>query len=284
METGDHLKAKERLEESMVLLRKLTFEAPLKKTNATRGDQCLFRIQMFGPVRVFYQEKELDAACWRTVKVRHLLAYLAHQNKPVSTDQIMEDLWPDLDTQRASALFHTTLYYLRRLLQQFSAEELIIRGSKRYQLRPGRILNNRFEFEAKATSVLGKPMTKALAEELEAATQLYSGDYLQDLDYQWVIPVQEEMKQLYTESRQKLAVYYLKKAMYSRSVLHLKEIMKLKPYSEEIVQLLLTNYAAMGDQLAVKKEFTAFTAMIAEELGIKPSFELVEFYKEISMV
>jgi DNA-binding SARP family transcriptional activator len=72
--------------------------------------------------------------------------------------------------------------------------------------------------------------------------------------------------------------------MYSRSVLHLKEIMKLKPYSEEIVQLLLTNYAAMGDQLAVKKEFTAFTAMIAEELGIKPSFELVEFYKEISMV
>lgn len=307
-ETGEHLKAKEHLADSMVLLEKLNFEASYNlKGNSTvldllasikrgdfgsktetvhreRADQSQFRIQMFGPIRVFHCDKEIGASCWRTVKSRHLLAYLAHQDQPVSTDQITEDLWPDLDPQRASALFHTTLYYLRRLLQQFSAEELIIRGSKRYQLNSEMVLSDRFEFEAKATSVLGKPMTKALAEELEAITQLYSGDYLQDLDYQWVIPVQEEMKHLYIELKQKLAAYYLQNAMYSRSVLHLKEIMKLKPYSEEILQLLLTNYAAMGDQSAIKKQFTAFTAMIAEELEIKPSFELVRFYKEISMV
>ena len=307
METGDQLKAKERLEESVALLGKLAFEAPLKKSNVSvlgtiasikrgdfglkpeavhreRIDQCLFRIRMFGPIRVFHQDEEIDAACWRTVKSRHLLAYLAHRDQPVSTDQIMEDLWPDLDPQRASALFHTTLYYLRRLLQQFSDEELIIRGSKRYQLRPGMILSDRFEFKAKATFALGKPMTKALAEELEATIQLYTGDYLLDLDYQWVIPVQEELKNLYIELKQKLAIYYLQNEMYTRSVLHLKQIMDLKPYSEEILQLLLTNYAAMGDQLAVKKQYTAFTATIAEELGMQPSFELVRFYKEISMV
>ena len=69
---------------------------------------CLFRIQMFGPFRVFYKNKEIHASSWRTVKSRDLLAYLAHRGKPVSTDQILEDLWPDLSTDKASAVFHTT--------------------------------------------------------------------------------------------------------------------------------------------------------------------------------
>ena len=80
-------------------------------------------------MRVFHREQELDATSWRTVKTRDLLAYLAHQDKPVSTDQILEDLWPNFDPDKASALFHTTLYYLRRLLQQFTNKEIIIRGS-----------------------------------------------------------------------------------------------------------------------------------------------------------
>jgi len=275
LESGDHTQARRRLANSVKLLKKMEVETSEK-------DSYLFRIQMFGPIRVFHGEHEINVAMWRTVKSRHLLAYLAHQNKPISTDQIMEDLWPYVDPDRALALFHTTLYYLRRLLQQFTNKEVIIRGSRRYQLRPGSILIDRFQFEETAHLALEKETTAALAEQLEAAVSLYRGDYLEDLDYQWIAPIQEELKNLNMELRQKLAVYYLQNKIPSKALLHLHHLMALNPYSEKILKLLLIAYAEKGDQAAVKKYYAAFARNISEELGLQPSSEMEKFFANLS--
>ena len=275
LESGDHKQARRRLANSAELLKKMDVET-LEK------DSYLFRIQMFGPTRVFYRGQEINVARWRTVKSRHLLAYLAHQDKPVSTDRILEDLWPYVDPDRALALFHTTLYYLRRLLQQFTNNEVIIRGSKRYQLRPGSILIDRFQFEETAHLALEREMTPSLAEQLEAAVSLYRGDYLEDLDYQWIMPIQEELKNLNMELRQKLAVYYLQNKIPSKALLHLHHLMALNPYSEKILKLLLIAYAEKGDQAAVKKYYAAFARNISEELGLQPSSEMEKFFANLS--
>lgn len=248
------------------------------------GNSYFFRMQMFGPLRVFHHYEEIKINSWRTVKSRDLLAYLAHQDKPVSTDQILEDLWPDLNPDKASALFHTTLYYLRRLLQQFTNKEIIIHGSKRYQLRPGSILIDRHQFEEVAHRVLGKTMTTALANELETVAALYRGDYLEDLDYQWVIPSQEELRNININLKHELAVYYLKNKMYSQALVHLRQIMAKNPYSEDVLRLLLTTLVRMGDLLAAKKQYAVFVRTLFKELGIRPSFEIRAFYKELCAV
>lgn len=305
MEIGDRGEAKERLENSAALLRKMNLQEPLLekgsnvalrairsmkrekiglKQEAVYREETvsyLFRIQMFGPFRVFHRNEELDATSWRTVKSRDLLAYLAHQDKPVSTDQILEDLWPNLNPDKASTVFHTTLYYLRRLLQGFTDKEIIIHGSKRYQLRPGSILIDRRQFEEVAHSDLKKTMTGALANELETTATLYQGDYLEDLDYPWVIPVQEELKNINSELKQELAVYYLQNDMYSRALIHLRQLMAIKPYSEEVLRLLLTALARMGELSALKKQYAVFAQTISEELGLQPSSEIMTFYKEL---
>ena len=258
----------------MGLVNRVDVETPEK-------DVCLFRIRMFGPIRVFFGGQEINVAWWRTVKSRHLLAYLAHQDKPVCTDQIMEDLWPDVESDKALALFHTTLYYLRRLLHQFTKEEMILRGSKRYQLRPGTILSDRIEFEETVHLALEKEMTAVLAEQLEAAVALYRGDYLEDLDYPWIIPIQEELRSLNLEARQKLAVYYLQNKMPTKALLHLQQLMALNPYSESILKLLLTAYAKRGDQAAVIKHYTLFVRNLAEDLGLQPSPAMEKFFANI---
>jgi len=248
------------------------------------GGSHLFRIQMFGPFRVFYHDEEINANSWRTVKSRDLLAYLAHRSKPVSTDQILEDLWPDLNAEKASAVFHTTLYYLRRLIQQYTKEEIIVYGSRRYQLRPGSVLIDRYQFEGAIQRVLGRTMTETLANELETTAALYKGDYLEDLDYQWVIPVQEKLKNINISLKQELVDYYLKNKMYARALVHIRQIMAEDPYSEEALRLLLATLAGKGDLLAVKKEYTAFAKTLFKELGIRPSFETTAFYKELCAV
>ncbi len=307
MENGAHREAKERLESSAALLREMEMEmqalllenssgaalrtiksmerekSGLERKEAYPGEagSYLFRIQMFGTLRVFYRNEELDATSWRTVKSRDLLVYLAHQDKPVSTDQILEDLWPNLNRDKASALFHTTLYYLRRQLQRFTDQEIIIRGAKRYQLRPGSILIDRRQFEEMAHSAMKKTMTGALVKELESVTALYRGYYLEDLDYQWVIPVREELENVNIELKQELAVYYLQNNMYSRAVIHLRQLMSLKPYSEEVLRLLLTALAGMGDLAAIKELYAVFTQTMLEEMGLWPSSEIAAFYQEL---
>jgi two-component SAPR family response regulator len=277
LERGEHIQARGHLSSAMEAL------DLLKRTDVetTAKDSPRFRIHMFGPIRVFHGGEEINAAQWRTVKSRHLLAYLAHQNRPVSTDQIIEDLWPDLDPDKALALFHTTLYYLRRLINQFTQEELIIRGSKRYQLRPGSVFIDRFQFEKSAHFAFGKEITADLAEELESAVSLYQGDYLEDLDYQWIIPVQEELRNLNVELRQKLAVYYLQNKMPAKALLHLQQLMAANPYSETTLKLLLTACAERGDQAAIIRHYTIFAKNISEELGLQPSLEMERFFANI---
>ncbi len=274
LESGDHEQARKRMANSLEFLKRIAVET-------TGKDAYLFRIQMFGPIRVFHGGQEINTAQWRTVKSRHLLAYLAHQDKPVSTDQIIEDLWPYVEPDKAIALFHTTLYYLRRLLQQFTTEEMIIRGSKRYQLRPGSVFIDRFEFEKNARLALEKEMSTELAEQLESTILLYRGDYLEDLDYQWIAPVQERLRNLNMELRQKLAIFYLQNKMPAKALLHLQQLMALNPYSETTLKLLLTACAEMGDQAAAIKHYLAFTRNIAKELGLQPSAELKKYFSNI---
>ncbi len=291
LERGDPKEAGERLENSAALLLKMAKQIMPENISPEKAQPInlengsyLFRIQMFGPFRVFHQHEEIKANSWRTVKSRDLLAYLAHQGKPVSTDQILEDLWPDLHAEKASAVFHTTLYYLRRLIQQYTEEEVIIHGSRRYQLRPGSVFIDRYQFEEVMQRALGKTMTEALAQELERAAILYQGDYLADLDYQWVIPVQEKLKNMNISLKQELAGYYLENKMYSRALVHIRQIMTEDPYSEEGMRLLLATLAGKGDLLAVRKEYMTFAKTLSEELGVRPSFEITAFYKELCSV
>jgi len=69
--------------------------------------------------------------------------------------------------------------------------------------------------------------------------------------------------------------------MYSRAMIHLRQLITLKPYSEEVLRLLLIAFAGMGDLLAVKKQYAFFAQTISEELNIQPSSEIRAFYKEL---
>lgn len=236
-------------------------------------------IQTFGPFRTFYRGEEITTANWRTTKSRDLLAYLAHQDQPVSTNQILEDLWPNHNPDNASANFHTTLYYLRQALNRFSEKDLIIRGTKRYQLRPGSVFSDRRQFEETARRVLREPITDSVIDRLEEAVVLYKGDYLTDLDYFWIIPLQEELKNQYLEIRQRLAIHYLEQQQYSRAITHLHRLITIQPFSEETLRLLMSALAGMGDYQGVKEQYLNFTKTISEELGMSPSPEITAIYK-----
>ncbi|HEX3044423.1 MAG TPA: tetratricopeptide repeat protein [Bacillota bacterium] len=244
-------------------------------------DSIQLHFQTLGTFRVFCRGEEITAVNWRTTKSRDLLAYLAHQNQPVSTDQILEDLWPNYNSNNASANFHTTLYYLRQTLKCFSEKELIIHGTRRYQLRPGSFFNDRRQFEETARRVIREPATDQVIYQMEEALALYKGDYLNDLDYFWIIPFQEELKNQWFALKRRLACHYLEQRQYSWAITHLHQLMAIQPFSEEILGLLMTALAGMGDYQGAREKYLTFAKTISDELGLSPSPEITAIYNDI---
>lgn len=232
-----------------------------------------------GSFQVLFRESQVSAVSWRTVKTRDLLAYLLYRGEPVSKEKIIEDLWPDGDTESVAVIFHTTLYNLRKLFHKAGCQNSILYSGKRYQLQPGSFTSDRQQFqEAVAAGLRAEADPEVAKILLEKAVALYRGDYLEELDYAWLLPQQEYLKRSCIEARLWLAKYYLQKQDYIRAEFHLQVVENYDPFAETVHILLMTVYAKQGNRLAVKNQYHRLQEVLKRELGLEPAPETSRLY------
>ena len=233
---------------------------------------------VMGPFRVFCYGQEITAGQWRSTKARDLLAYLAQINEPVAASRILDDLWPDAERDKAATSLHSTFYRLRQALAASAnasyapPREFILHGGKRYHLAPDSYVTDRDRFEELVLRVAGASnMSGEVIECLEEMVDLYRGDYLIDLDYAWVMPEQERLRQMCHNARLRLARFYLEEKQYSKAVEHARALLQMNPLFEEVCCLLMKAYGALDDRRAVQEQYRALAEAMAEELAIAPS-------------
>lgn len=110
---------------------------------------------------------------------------------------------------------------------------------------------------------------------------LYRGDYLEELDYTWLIPEQEYLKQLYNRARDRLSAHYLDKKEYLQARIHLEHLVRGNPLTEEYCRRLILASAAVGDLKSVSSQYHRLRACLKDELGIAPSKEIQELYSPL---
>ncbi|MCL6588703.1 MAG: hypothetical protein K6U80_01985 [Firmicutes bacterium] len=233
---------------------------------------ALFRVQTFGPLKLLVDGVKPAAINWRTAKTRDLLAYLIHIQEPVEREKIIEDIWAGFEREKAITLFHTTLHNLRQALNRINRHDCLVYQNKKYQLQLENAIIDRRLFEDLNTRSINKELSPGEAANLlEEAVAFYKGDYLAELDYDWVRPEQERLKQIYISARRRLAGYYLEKGEYLNSIHHLQILIDLNPLNEETHCLLMTAYAGLGDWLALERQYQKLTELLKNELGLAPS-------------
>lgn len=236
-----------------------------------------------GPFLISKDDTELASINWRTAKSRDLLAFLLHQGKPVSKDLILEELWPEYDLEKAQSLFHTVLYYLRQILKNIEVPELIVYRNAMYSLQSGFYFDERQQFQEMTTAGLrSETDAKTACDLLERAISLYHGDYLAELDYPWLLPLREKLRNLYCEALLKVAGCCFDEADYQRAINHLLLAIEINPYLEEPYRLLMKTYAAFGDRNMARQIYQKLSTLLKEELGIDPSSETVALYEKLT--
>ena len=281
---------KEVREQAMTILSKLQNTPSASSTEKDHDDhtdpyfllnkEASLKVHCLGPFRVFINGEEVT---WRTTKARDLLAYLFHyREKPVHKDKILEDIWPNSIPERASALLHTNLYQLRKAIKNLPGSHPVNHKSKQYQLEQN-IISSDLDIFLKLTNYTSSDSEVSPEEVpyLEQAVSMYQGEYLENLDYQWITEERERLNQIYLSLLEKLSYYYMKNGELGWAATCLRAILHLNPLLEEMHVLLMKVYSRQGDRMALIQQYQTLCQILDQEMGLEPSPETRNLYYKL---
>lgn len=219
---------------------------------------------------------------------RVLLALLLlNLNNVVSTERILEQLWPNDPTGKERTLW-VYISKLRAVLepgrQAHSSNSVLITKDHGYMLRADRsqLDTNRFEELAAHGSSLLVDDPEQASDVLREALALWRGAALEEFVYddfaQAAAARMEELRLVAIEDKMDADT----RAQRHRQVVgELEQLVRDHPYRERLVSLQMVALYRAGRQADALRAFERYRLAIAEELGLEPSPELRRIEEQV---
>ena len=116
-------------------------------------------------------------------------------------------------------------------------------------------------------------------ENLPQAVELYTGDLLEEVYEDWVVPERERLARLYRQCLLRLIGQCETTGQFPRAIAYAKRYLALDPLLENAHLRLMRLYYAAGNRARVKQQFDQLSALLQEELGIEPLPEIAAAYQ-----
>jgi two-component SAPR family response regulator len=116
----------------------------------------------------------------------------------------------------------------------------------------------------------------------QKAVDLVHGPYLSEVDAAWPMEERERLGQMYVSALEELAHLYLNANQLDRCLSTCQMALAQNRYNEEIYQVEMRVYAALGDRASVVRRYQASKAALKEGLGIPPSQETESLYRDLT--
>jgi len=238
---------------------------------------------ILGPLRVRSRGRTLDVGA---PAQRALLAMLlTSPGTLVSDDGLVDGLWGDEPPASARHLLRVYVSRLRALLADPADQGRIVRDGPGYVLRvePGELDAERFELAVRDARALAAEEPRDAERLLAAAMRLWRGAPYVDLTEPPPL-VREQAAHLERVHREALGLWVdvrLRLGRHREFVPELARIASDQPYDEALhAQLMLALYRChrQADALATGRELEA---RLREDLGIDPSPEIRDLYRDI---
>lgn len=261
--------SKERLDKTIQRLKSNIIELHCK------GEQVL-EIRCMDFFQIAWVGKE--PIKWRTEKEKELFAFLLHhKGLEVSRDRIIDELWGELETDRAIRQLHNAIYYMKKTLAEYGITSEQIDITKHYCLSLGKVQVDREQLEDKIRYVKDMQTT----EELEAVLSLFGNGYLQFEGWGWAEQDRALFKRYQMKLQAQLAQKYREAKRYEQAELLLENAYYINPFEENITYNLMELYKETGEIAKATQHFLAYQKILKVELNIKPQDKVVKLYETI---
>lgn len=226
------------------------------------------RCLVFGSFHVRMESDSARLIEFRTEKTAELLAILINQRgKPLSRDAICNQLWPDMNAERATRNFHTTAYNLRHTFSALGYENILQRAHESYWLNGSQIQNDLDVFCRAIERDLAEPDWLAVA---EAGVNVYSGVYMANMDYLWLMEQQTYYEYQFEKLCRRLTERHARENRLESALDSALRWTRQCPLSEEASECLVRLYEAAGNDEKAALERETFLGRYRREMAEEP--------------
>ncbi|MBI3160151.1 MAG: tetratricopeptide repeat protein [Chloroflexi bacterium] len=232
-----------------------------------------------GRAEVRVNGERLTASSWQSLGARSLFFYIL-EHQPVGKDQIALTFWPDFSPGKVNSNFHATLWRVRNALGNPQAIHFDEQG---YALHPAHSLYyDVAEFEQAIQGLGGLDKGSAGWRNLaEQAINLYTGDFLPEIDVEWVLERARQLRQKFLVTLTDLADFQRAADRPSQALELFSRAAEIDPYEDQWRLGVLRSYVGLNQRQAARNYFQAYKQLLADELGVEPGGELTAFSRTL---
>jgi DNA-binding SARP family transcriptional activator len=250
------------------------------------ADQSCLQVRFFGHFETLCNGEPLGLG--RNGKPLAIFTYLlAHRDRWVSRNQLMEWFWPKSSLKKARLSLNVAICTLRKLLRECSAglQDCILLKEGCYRFCPAvRVVTDVEEFDLRYEQGRRLEKTNRLegTAEYEAAIELYRDDYLLEHLYEdWTMVERERLSNAYMDMLDRLAVYY-KETEQLRDCIQICYRILEKNRGLENCHLLLTEcYVLLGWYGRALHQYRLFKGVLKSTCGGEPSMETEKRFEKV---
>ncbi|MDI4649660.1 response regulator [Cohnella hashimotonis] len=217
---------------------------------------------------------------WRTAKCEELVAFLAlYSDHPMSKWEIIEQLWPDLDADRALTMLHTTVYQARKAIKASKLHADLSFSSGKYRLSWSGDPADFKRFEAFFMN--HSKVDDYNAQAFERMLAMYAGELYRDMDVLWCIDKRERLLLLYLDRSRQYCRYLLNKGNDEVTERKLRELLRRYPFDEGFHELMLGLLERRGDRAGFIQHYHRLSDILEREFGLQPGDGVKQLYQDV---
>ena len=220
-------------------------------------------VTLLGPFAVAVDGNLVADTEWRSRRARQLVALLAlAPNRRLTTEQVMDALWPDLPPDAARANLHKTATLARQAMR--SKESVVLRGDVVSLWPSAEVAIDVVELETAARHALASGGRGRCAD----VARRFGGELLPDERYEeWALAPRDRIRRLYLGVLRAGGLW--------------SELADADATDEEAHRELMKEHFEAGRLHAAIRQFQRVRTILARETGVLPSPQTVALYREI---
>ena len=162
---------------------------------AEEPDDRFVRLSVLGALQLGVAGELISKGLRR--KAAELLAYLAVHAEGATSETILEALWPETPAERAAPILHARTTNIRQVLRAATVAPeagFIVRVAEHLRIDPRLIDVDLWRFQAALASAAHVEDDRDRRASLQAAAELWRGDFAEGTDAVWIEEVSETLR------------------------------------------------------------------------------------------
>jgi DNA-binding SARP family transcriptional activator len=243
-------------------------------------------LHLLGPVRVLLDDRPITALP-RGQSLRVMTYVLAHYDRPVPVEVLIETFWPGSSVEAGRRNLQQAVYVLRKTLRADRHEQSVLFENDAYLVNPAlNVWSDVTAFERSAASGRRAENEGRLAhalDDLTLAERCYEGDYLEDSPYEeWAIEERERLRLLYVDVANHLAELHLAANDLAATLAVSRRVLRREPCDENAHRRIMCYYAAAGRRNMLIRQYRQCVASLETTYGVGPSPETIRLYESLT--